>query len=63
MGGTNESNYSNTVSYFTDGTVVPDLMTESELISFLRTPACFNVKAKKWAVRPDYETSSWNPRI
>ena len=38
MKGTNESKYSNTVSCFTDGTVVPDLMTESQLIEFLRIP-------------------------
>ena len=36
MRGTNESKYSNTASYFADGTVVPDLMTESQLIEFLR---------------------------
>ena len=37
MGGTNESNYSNTVSCFEDGTV-PALMTEAEVIEFLRIP-------------------------
>ena len=36
MGGTNESSYSNTVSYFADGTPVPDLLTEEEAITFLR---------------------------
>ena len=33
-----ESKYCHTVSYFTDGTVVPDLMTESQLIEFLHIP-------------------------
>ena len=37
MGGTNESKYSNTVSCYADGTV-PDLMTEAEVIEFLRSP-------------------------
>ena len=44
MGGTNESKYSNTVSCFTDGTVVPDLMTESQLIEFLHIPEVSNSK-------------------
>ena len=38
MGGTNESKYSNTISYFADGRGVPDVMTEAELIDFLRIP-------------------------
>ena len=36
MGGTKESKYSNTVSYFADGTPVPDLLTEEEAVKFLR---------------------------
>jgi hypothetical protein len=36
MGGTNESKYSNTVSCYADGTPAPDLMTEEEVIEFLR---------------------------
>ena len=36
MGGTNESKYSNTVSYFADGKPVPDLLTELETIKYLR---------------------------
>jgi len=34
MGSQDQSKY-HTVSYFSDGTVVPDLMTESQLIEFL----------------------------
>ena len=44
MGGTNESKYSNTVSCFTDGTGVPDIMTEAELCLFLRIPEISNSK-------------------
>jgi hypothetical protein len=42
MGGTNESKY-HTVSYFADGTV-PALMTESEVIEFLRIPEITSAK-------------------
>ena len=37
MGSQNQSKY-HTVSYFADGRVVPDLMSESQLIEFLHIP-------------------------
>ena len=37
MGSQNQSKY-HAVSYFADGRVVPDLMSESQLIEFLRIP-------------------------
>ncbi len=37
MKGTNESSY-HTVSYFGDGTPVPDLMTEAQVTEYLRIP-------------------------
>ena len=36
MKGFHETNYSSMVSYFADGTPVPDLLTEDEAIRFLR---------------------------
>ena len=36
MGSQDESKYDYTLSYFADGAVVPDLMTEEEVIKFLR---------------------------
>ena len=44
MGGTNERSYSNTVSYFADGGVVPDLMSEFQLIEFLHIPEVSTAK-------------------
>ena len=42
MKGINEVNYA--VSYFADGTVVPDLLTEEEAVKFLRLDECNSKK-------------------
>ena len=38
MKGVNEVNYLSMMSYFSDGTPVPELLTEEEAIRFLRIP-------------------------